>query len=32
MVSQIENLDHLDTLLSEPTPHAIETLAKLTAT
>lgn len=29
MITRIENTDHLDTLLSEPTPHAIETLAKL---
>lgn len=29
MIARIENLDHLDTLLSEPTPHAVETLAKL---
>jgi nucleoside-diphosphate-sugar epimerase len=29
MISRIESVDHLDTLLSEPTPHAVETLAKL---
>ncbi len=27
--SRIDNVDHLETLLSEPTPHAMETLAKL---
>ncbi len=26
---RIDNVDHLESLLSEPTPHAIETLAKL---
>jgi nucleoside-diphosphate-sugar epimerase len=29
MIQRIENLDHLDTLLSEPTSHAVATLAKL---
>ena len=29
MTARIENVEELDTLLSEPTPHAIETLARL---
>src|SRR5438874_770467 len=28
-MDRIENVEHLETLLSEPTPHAIETLTRL---
>jgi dTDP-4-dehydrorhamnose reductase len=29
MITRIDDIDHLETLLSEPTPHAIESLAKI---
>jgi dTDP-4-dehydrorhamnose reductase len=29
MITRIDDIDHLETLLSEPTPHAIETLTKI---